>query len=152
MKIVSQLDALGYFTGPVEADESPLEPGVYLIPGGAIDVDPPTVPDGMVALRQGNGWAFVLRPDEPPEDPPVAGVPQTVTRFQARAALARAGLFTIVNNAMKAFPEDDERRLAWEDAQDFRRTSPTMLGMAASLGLTDADLDALFVTAAGIDA
>lgn len=83
---------------------------------------------------------------------PVATTPQSVTRFQARAALARAGLFTTVNSAMVAFPIDDERRLAWEDAQEFRRTSPTMLQMAAALGLTDAQLDELFTTAAGIEA
>ena len=84
--------------------------------------------------------------------PVVPGVPQSVTRFQARAALARAGLFTTVQSAMSAFPADDERRLAWEDAQEFRRTSPTMLQMAAALGLSDAQLDALFTTAAGIEA
>lgn len=83
---------------------------------------------------------------------PVVTVPQSVTRFQARAALSRAGLFTTVNSAMVAFPIDDERRLAWEDAQEFRRTSPTMLQMAAALGLNDAALDALFTTAAGIEA
>ncbi len=152
MKTVSQLNAQGYFTGPVIADESPLEPGVYLIPGGAIDVPPPTVPAGKVALRQGSSWVFVLPPTEPEETPPVAGVPQAVTRFQARAALSRAGLFTTVNAAISAFPVDDERRLAWEDAQEFRRTSPTMLQMAAALGLNDAALDALFTTAAGIEA
>lgn len=84
--------------------------------------------------------------------PPPSAVPQSVTRFQARAALSRAGLFTTVNTAMVAFPIGDERRLAWEDAQEFRRTSPTMLQMAAALGLSDAQLDALFTTAAGIEA
>lgn len=87
-----------------------------------------------------------------PADVPVIGVPQSVTRFQARAALSRAGLFTTVHTAMTAFAVDDERRLAWEDAQEFRRTSPTMLQMAAALGLSDAQLDALFTTAASIEA
>lgn len=36
-KIVAQIGADGYLVGPTRADESPLEPGVYLIPGGAID-------------------------------------------------------------------------------------------------------------------
>lgn len=36
-KIVAQIGADGYLVGPTLADESPLEPGVYLIPGGAID-------------------------------------------------------------------------------------------------------------------
>ena len=40
-KKVSQLGADGYLVGPTLADESPLEPGVHLIPGGAIDKEPP---------------------------------------------------------------------------------------------------------------
>jgi len=78
LKTVSQLNAQGYFTGPVIADESPLEPGVYLIPGGAIDVAPPTVPAGKVALRQGSSWVFVdPTPQAPqPEDEPVTPAAQ----------------------------------------------------------------------------
>ena len=81
-----------------------------------------------------------------------APVPQTVTRFQARAALSRAGLFLQVDQAMKAFPAGDERRLAWEDAQTFERNSPTMLQMAAGFNMTPTQLDQLFTVAAGISA
>lgn len=151
MKIVSQLDANGYFAGAVEADESPLEPGVFLIPGGAIDVTPPNVPQGKVALWQ-NGWVFVNPPEPEQEEPPLDGVPQVVTRFQARAALHLAGLLTTVESLMTDPQTDMLARLAWQDAQEFRRQSPTMLSMAATLGLTDAQLDALFTTAAGIEA
>lgn len=63
-KIVSQLDADGYFVCPTVADESPLEPGVFHIPGGAVDVEPPAVPEGKLA-RFVDG-EFVL------EDAPVA--------------------------------------------------------------------------------
>ena len=151
MKIVSQLDADGYFAGAVEADESPLEPGVFLIPGGAIDVPPPNVPQGKVALWQ-NGWVFVNPPEPEQEEPPLDDVPQVVTRFQARAALHLAGLLTTVESLMTDPQTDMLARLAWQDAQEFRSQSPTMLSMAATLGLTDAQLDALFTTAAGIEA
>ncbi len=151
MKIVSQLDANGYFAGAVEADESPLEPGVFLIPGGAIDVPPPNVPQGKVALWQ-NGWVFVNPPEPEQEEPPLDGVPQVVTRFQARAALHLAGLLTTVESLMTDPQTDMLARLAWQDAQEFRRQSPTVLSMGATLGLTDAQLDALFTTAAGIEA
>lgn len=40
-KLVSQLDANGYYFGPTWAQESPLDPGIWLIPAGAIEVDPP---------------------------------------------------------------------------------------------------------------
>ncbi|OZI39044.1 hypothetical protein CEG14_05780 [Bordetella genomosp. 1] len=57
-KIVSQLTADGFFHSAVTADESPLEPGVFLIPGGAIDVEPPSaVRDGMRYVpAEGGGW------------------------------------------------------------------------------------------------
>lgn len=83
---------------------------------------------------------------------PVQTDPQTVTRFQARAALHLAGLLTTVESLMTDPQTDMLARLAWQDAQEFRRQSPTVLSMAGALGLTDEQLDALFTTAAGIDA
>lgn len=153
MKIVSQLNSAGYFVGPVAADESPMEPGVYLIPGGAVDAPPPNIPAGKVALWQGSGWAFVLPPDEVQEEtPPVDGVPQVVTRFQARAALHLAGLLEQVE-ALMAHPDTPMlAKLAWSDAMEFKRTSPTIASLASTLGLSDAALDDLFTVAAGIDA
>ena len=41
-KTVFQLDAAGHFKGTTVADESPLEPGVYLIPAGCIETAPPS--------------------------------------------------------------------------------------------------------------
>lgn len=153
MKIVSQLDSHGYFVGPVEADPSPLEEGVFHIPGGAIDMPPPDVPEGKVALWQGSGWAFVNPPGPvEQENPPVAGVPQAVSRFQARAALHLAGLLTAVEAHMTDPGTDMLARLAWTDAQEFRRQSPTVLNMAVALGLTEQQLDDLFTVAAGIEA
>jgi len=78
--------------------------------------------------------------------------PQVVSRYQARAALHLAGLLTAVEALMADPATDMLARLAWTDAQEFRRTSPTLLAMASALSLTDAQLDQLFITAAGIDA
>lgn len=56
-KISSQLDADGYFVGVVIADESPLEPGVFLIPGGAVDLPPPEAVAGKRYRPDGlGGW------------------------------------------------------------------------------------------------
>lgn len=85
-------------------------------------------------------------------DPPPPGPPQVVSRFQARAALHLAGLLTAVEALMADPATDTLARLAWTDAQEFRRTSPTLLAMASALSLTDAQLDQLFITAAGIEA
>lgn len=79
-------------------------------------------------------------------------IPQEVTRFQARAALALAGLLGVVSDYMASLPADDLRRIAWEDAQTFKRQSPTVLAMAPVLGFGDAKLDQLFIVADGIEA
>ncbi len=83
---------------------------------------------------------------------PVPSVPQVVSRFQARAALHLAGLLDDVE-AMMALPETPVlAKLAWADAQEFERESPTIAALAGQIGLTDAMVDELFITAAGIKA
>ena len=86
-----------------------------------------------------------------PYAPPVT-VPQVVSKFQAKAALRGAGLLSQVETLMADPAADPLAVLAWTDAQEFRRSSPTVLSMGAALGLDDAALDALFTTAAGIEA
>jgi hypothetical protein len=53
MKQVVQLDDAGYFIGITTADESPLEPGVFLIPAGAVEAPIPTIPEGQRAKWDG---------------------------------------------------------------------------------------------------
>ncbi len=73
-----------------------------------------------------------------------------VTRFQAKAALAAAGLLPSVEAAVAAGSEFVQ--IAWADALEFRRTSPTILALAGALGLSDAQVDDLFAAAALIEA
>lgn len=40
-KIVYQYDPAGLYIGQTDADESPLEPGVFLIPARCVEVAPP---------------------------------------------------------------------------------------------------------------
>lgn len=86
--------------------------------------------------------------------PPVVttAVPAVVSRFQARAALHIAGLLDTVEAIMASPTTPVLAKLAWADAQEFKRTSPSLLGIAGAIGLTDAQLDDLFTTAAGIEA
>ena len=69
MKQVSQLDQDGYFVGVTTADPSPLEPGVFLIPGGCIDEPAPTIPQGQRAKWDNGQWVFEEIPPEKPEQP-----------------------------------------------------------------------------------
>lgn len=54
---VIQLDVQNYFAGFVECEESPLEPGVFLIPAGCIKADEPVIPEGHRAKWE-NGWVI----------------------------------------------------------------------------------------------
>lgn len=79
-------------------------------------------------------------------------VPQSVTRFQALAALHLAGHLPAVEAIMAAPETPVLAKLAWANALSFERSSPTLASLAATLGMTDADLDALFTQAATIEA
>ncbi len=84
--------------------------------------------------------------------PQPAPVPQTVTRFQALAALHLAGHLPAVEAIMAAPETPTLEKLAWANALSFERTSPTLASLAGAIGLTSQDLDALFTTAAGVAA
>lgn len=77
-------------------------------------------------------------------------VPQVVSRFQARAALHLAGILSAAETAIQN--ADELSKIAWADAQEFRRSSPLVAAVALELGLTESDLDDLFRQAAGIEA
>lgn len=68
---VYQTDPDGYYIGPAVADESPLEPGVFLIPYGAFKTPPPSAPStGMEWRRVGDAWEEVaMREYAPPPTP-----------------------------------------------------------------------------------
>lgn len=55
-KQVPQLDAAGFYVGDSIAYESPLEPGAFLIPGGAVDCEPPAVREGFRYRREADAW------------------------------------------------------------------------------------------------
>lgn len=60
----------GVFVGLAEADESPLEPGVFLLPAGCIAVEPPSFSAGQLARWGGSGWVIEDVPEPEPEPGP----------------------------------------------------------------------------------
>jgi hypothetical protein len=63
MKTVYQTDRAGMYQGAINADESPLEPGVFLVPALAVDLAPPeTWPDAMWPRWNGAAWDLVTKP------------------------------------------------------------------------------------------
>lgn len=81
---------------------------------------------------------------------PSISVPDKVSRFQARAALHMHGLLDSIETVMRDPETDLLTRLAWEDAQEFQRASPTVEAIAGLLRLTDEQVDGLFITAGSI--
>ena len=87
-----------------------------------------------------------------PEPVPVQAsvVPQSVSRAQGKLALIQAGLWPaavafvegITDPAQKAYAE-----VALNDTQEWRRDSPFLASAAAALGLSEGQLDTLFITA-----
>ena len=111
------------------------------------------------------GWDYsdgAFAPPPPPPEPPEPPEPtpedilaaeragMVVSRFQAKAALLQAGLLDPVEAALAG--ADPVARLAWAEAVEFRRLSPTIATLAASLGLSEAQLDDLFRAAGAIEA
>ncbi|WP_060494807.1 hypothetical protein [Pseudomonas sp. GTC 16482] len=61
-KIVYQIDRHGLYVGQAIADESPLEPGVWLIPAGCVTVAPPKALPGKDCQWDGQQWRHVEVP------------------------------------------------------------------------------------------
>jgi hypothetical protein len=58
-KTVYQTNHLGLYVGPVIADESPLEPGVFLVPGGCVEFAPPEAPEDKIQHWNGKRWQLL---------------------------------------------------------------------------------------------
>lgn len=70
MKTAYQFNASGLFVGETVADESPREPGVYLLPAGCTLKAPPAkIPAGKVPRWNGNAWQLVSEPKQNTPDP-----------------------------------------------------------------------------------
>jgi len=87
----------------------------------------------------------------PPPPEPVA-VPQIVTMRQARRVLLAAGRLTDVNNAINALPSPakEEAQIDWEYGQEVQRHNGFVSLLAPVLGMTEADMDALFIAGAAL--
>ena len=131
-KIVSKLDALGYFAGPVEADESPLEPEVYLIPGGCIDMDPPSIIEPGMRYKPVDGqWVAEVipvpqkQPDQPP--PTLADVKQAAkVSIDIQAGVARSRYITVAPGQEATYLLKSAQAQQYKDA-GYSGTVPVMV-------------------------
>jgi hypothetical protein len=104
---------------------------------------------------EGIGWSYdgqtFTPPPAPPSQPPQ--VPPAVSKAQGKTALINAGLWSAVLAAVAAIGDATQRQLAevaLHDTGTWERTSPTLNALAFGIGLSDAQLDALFVSASHV--
>lgn len=79
-----------------------------------------------------------------------ASVPVSVTRRQAKQALLLNGLLANVQSAIDAIPDVTQRamiQIEWDDSQVFERDRPALIALGSALGLSDTQLDNLFIEA-----
>lgn len=123
-------------------------------------------PDGTAIIRLADGALIPAHPgnrdyDEyavwasaggltAPYVPPLPTVPSSVTPYQARMALLGAGLLAAVDALMADAGTDQAARIAWEYATAIERDSPFVVALAPALGLTEEQIDGLFIAAAAI--
>ena len=77
--------------------------------------------------------------------------PQVVSIFQGCAALQAGGYLDPVEAYMTG-PASAVEKLAWRTITEIRRTSPLTAKLAVMLGLTETQVDDLFILAATIEA
>jgi hypothetical protein len=82
----------------------------------------------------------------------VSPVPQSVTMRQARLALLGAGKLAEVDTAIAALSEPTRTaaQIEWEYSNEVQRSNGIVSQLGPALGLTEAQIDALFVAAAAL--
>jgi hypothetical protein len=84
--------------------------------------------------------------------PPAPAIPQSVTMRQARLALLGAGKLAAVDTAIAALSEPTRTaaQIEWEYSNEVQRHNGIVSQLGPALGLTDAQIDALFLGAAAL--
>lgn len=83
-----------------------------------------------------------------PADPILVQVPQAITIRQAKLALLSAGLLDDVDAAIAQ--ADRATQIEWEYATEVHRNWPTLRSVQGAVGLTDEQVDELFILAASL--
>ncbi|MBB4407105.1 hypothetical protein [Agrobacterium radiobacter] len=105
---------------------------------------------GLYASFQ-EGFAEEFLEDDNPEviaflNPPEVLLP--ITKRQLRLTLVRNGIaLSTVEAAIASMPEGlpkEEAKIEWDDASTFNRNHPTLLLIASALGMTEAQVDAMW--------
>lgn len=93
--------------------------------------------------RQSGNWV---------EPAPVAEMPQAITARQMRRALLDNGYLAQIESIIDSLQEPQRSRLRvdWQNTTEFKRDDQTIAALAPILGVTNQQLDRLFIAAAKI--
>lgn len=112
--------------------------------------DPFVVPQGKVPVGEESfsedGRQQHFDVEDAPEPEPE--VPYSISPLQARKALRAAGLKELVDGFVTTLPEEQQEE--WEYATEIRRDHPVIVAGTASLGLTEEQVDGLFLLGAAL--
>ena len=115
---------------------------------------PNDAPEGQQYFREltVDAYGWTLQPIPEP-------IIDSVTRIQMRDVLIDNNLFDTVETTIAAMPETTDQEIIekkkmnewWNNAPNFRRDNARIATMQAAMGLTDAEVDALFLAASQVD-
>jgi hypothetical protein len=161
MKTVFQTDPQGYFVGLTVADESPLEPGVFLIPAGAVEIEPPSIPEGYRARWTSGTWELEKIPEpEPAPEPEPDSAPRIVAMWRARTIMkvtpwGEGTLFDAVQGAIATLTDPLQKASAEEALErgtDFDRDGVFVPMLMQIVGVSDEQMNDFMIQAAGLPA
>lgn len=110
---------------------------------------PPALAGGQYAQWNGSAWLVL---EKLPEVPKSIEIPHQVTMRQARLALLEQGLLSQVAPAIATLdsPNRERAEIEWEFSSEVYRDRPLVAMLGPKLGMTAAQLDQLFIIAAGL--
>jgi hypothetical protein len=164
---VPELHEFSEFSFWVHLDASAREVRAYLQPiphplplygpedFAAAAADSPEDHAGRVLHLLGSDPASVLQAlcdgSELPAMPP--RVPREIANWRARAVLELSGLLPSVEAALATMdgPEAIVVRHAWQSGAPLARKGPTVSALAPALGLTEEQVDSMFIQAASLE-
>ena len=77
-------------------------------------------------------------------------IPESITKRQAKQQLLLDGKLSQVKEVIYSIPDETERMMAqlyWDESTEFERSHPTLVELGTALGLTEAELDMMFINA-----
>lgn len=148
-KVVYSYDpTTNFYVGWTEADESPLEEGVYHIPAYTAEIAPPDFITGFLPRWTGHNWEVVELPKKP-------GVHMSaLSARQIRLGLLAAGISpSSITDYIEAMPEGAEREAAlveWEYATQYDRNHPLIATLGDLLDLSHEQINDLWLASVNL--